>query len=86
MINTFRSRLSRRVKKKSALWDELHILDNFRIFLKRSDEPDDTKLEEILKEWMKSETRPVSWPTIQEVLTALEMKDLLRYVQLHLSS
>ena len=73
------------LKSKSVQWDdfarELRIPDNFRDGLSCSNLSFDKKLEEILKKWMESKSRPVSWSTLLDVLEKLEMRDLMREVQ-----
>ena len=78
------------LKNKSAQWDrfarELQIPDNHRDGLKSSNLSDDEKLEAILRKWMESETRPVSWNTVMDVLNELEMRDSMREVKEFLDS
>ena len=42
------------------------------------------KLDEVLYSWMESETRPVIWDTVLDVLHEMEMTDLTREVLQHI--
>ena len=72
------------LRKKSARWNlfalELQISDDERDQLRGKNMSDLEKLDEVLRKWMESESRPITWSTILDVLNSLEMKDLAREV------
>ena len=77
------------LKKKSAQWNrfalELEVSDDLRDQLKKDSTLDSTeKLDEVLRSWMESETRPITWDTVRDVLLEMEMKDLAREVLQHI--
>ena len=75
--------------KVSAEWDriglELGVSKNFREQLRKDISlGSDLRLESVLCKWIESETRPVTWDTVLDVLCKMERNDLAREVLQHI--
>ena len=80
----------RLLRNISASWNEigfqLHVNDNFRNILKHNSDTSGEKLEQILKEWDRTECSDVTWRTVIKVLTNLEENGVARIVQEYLNT
>ena len=73
------------LRNKSTNYDEfalqLDVDDNFRDGLRKQNETNEWKLEQMLRRWIEAETCAVTWAKVLEVLVDLKMMQVAKEVK-----